>query len=165
MTTLFGPVESAELPIIEAVSRKKHGWLPILTVLFLISYALMTFLIVEQGRTIESQRTLIRELFRDSRELSAAKMKAHEGNAQTAQGQATANQASHIPSAQAPSTQTPSTQTPSTQTPSTQAQAKQAPSSQAGSQVRKRAAQQKPFRMPSRPESDLMDSGRSLITI
>lgn len=164
MTTLFGPVESAEFPIIEAVARRKHGWLPILTVLFLISYALMTFLIVEQGRTIESQRTLIRELLRDSTELSAVKMKAPEGHAQTAQGQssASANQASHIPSAQGPSSQTQSLQNPSTQ-----AQAKQAPSSQAGSHVRtqRRAAQQKPFRMPSRPESDLMDSARSLITI
>jgi hypothetical protein len=40
--------------------------LPILTILFCISYALMTMLIVEQGRTIESQRALIHELFRDS---------------------------------------------------------------------------------------------------
>ena len=58
------------------VAPKKHGWLPLLTVLFLISYGLMTMLIVEQGRTIESQRALIRELFRDSTELSAVKMKA-----------------------------------------------------------------------------------------
>jgi len=159
LTTLFGPVESAEYPIIEAVARKKHGWLPILTVLFMISYALMTSLVVEQGRTIQSQRTLIHELLRDSNELSAVKTKAHEQHAQTAQGQAAApaNQASN----------TPSSQNQSLQNPSTQAQAKQAPSSQAGSHVRtqRRAAQQKPFRMPSRPESDLMDSGRSLKTI
>src|SRR5579864_3083352 len=73
LTTLFGTIEPAELPVIEAVDRKKHGWLPLLTVLFLFSYGLMTMLIVEQGQTIESQRTLIRELFRDSRELSAVK--------------------------------------------------------------------------------------------
>jgi hypothetical protein len=47
--------------------------LPVLTVLFLIAYGLMTMLIVEQGNTIESQRLLIRQLFSDSAELSARK--------------------------------------------------------------------------------------------
>ena len=36
--------------------------LPVLTVLFLISYGLMTLLIVEQGTTIQAQRTLIHQL-------------------------------------------------------------------------------------------------------
>jgi hypothetical protein len=55
---------------------KKRGWLPLLTVLFLISYGLMTMLIVEQGATIESQRALLRELYRDSQELSALRTRA-----------------------------------------------------------------------------------------
>ena len=143
MTTLFGTVEPAELPLIEAVDRKKHGWLPILTVLFLISYALMTFLIIEQGRTIDSQRALIRELLRDSQALSASKMKALEER-----------------SAQAPHKIAP-------QLPSTQAPAKKAPSSQAGSQfaARDRAAQQKRFRAPAKPGTEPADSARSLVTI
>ena len=73
MTTLFGTIEPAEAPLIDAAARKKNGWLPLLTVLFLISYGLMTMLIVEQGQTIESQRALIRELLSNSKELSAAK--------------------------------------------------------------------------------------------
>ena len=50
--------------------------LPLLTALFLISYGLMTLLIVEQGSTIQSQRTLIQQLLGDSTELSALKGKA-----------------------------------------------------------------------------------------
>jgi hypothetical protein len=131
--------------------------LPLLTVLFLISYGLMTMLIVEQGQTIESQRALIRELFRDSKELSAVKMKAQQEVAQ-----------SPSPKTQAPVSQIPSSQTPSTQNPSTQAPTRQAPSSQAGPQHRapNTAATQKPqFRMPSKPASDLVDDCRTLITI
>ena len=152
MTTLFGRVESAELPIVQAAATKKHGWLPLLVVLFLISYGLMTMLIVEQGRTIESQRSLIRDLFHDSTELSAVKMKAH-SQQQAAPAQSV--------------TKNSSTRNPSTQTPSTQAPAKQSPSTQAGSQqrIQNQVKKQKSFQMPSRPASDLMDSARSLITI
>lgn len=142
MTTLFGTVDSAELPLIQVAARKKHGWLPLLTVLFLISYGLMTMLIVEQGRTIDSQRSLIRELFRDSKELSATKL-----NAQTQQ-------------AVKPQQITP-------KNPSTQAPAIKAPSSQAGSQfsTHDNAAQQKPFRMPPKTVSDVGDNSRALDTI
>ena len=41
--------------------KPKNAMLPILVVLFLISYGLMSVLVVEQGRTIDSQRNLIRE--------------------------------------------------------------------------------------------------------
>src|SRR5438034_6676119 len=57
---------------IQAVDAKpKHSMLPILIVLFLISYGLLAKLVVEQGRTIDSQRSLIRQLFGDSSQLSA----------------------------------------------------------------------------------------------
>jgi len=51
--------------------KSKHALLPLLTVLFLISYGLMVMLIVEQGKTIDTQRYLIRSLFSDSSQLSA----------------------------------------------------------------------------------------------
>ncbi|HEX6822537.1 MAG TPA: hypothetical protein VF123_10805 [Candidatus Sulfotelmatobacter sp.] len=148
MTTLFGTIDPAEAPLIEVAARKKNGWLPLLTVLFLISYALMTMLIVEQGQTIESQRGLIRELLTDSKELSAAKANAHRQEA-----------------AQAPKTARPQQIVP--QNPSTQAPSNKTPSSQAGSQlsVQDRAAQQKPFRMPAKPASDVGDNSRVLVTI
>ena len=149
---------------------KKHGWLPLLTVLFLISYGLMTMLIVEQGQTIESQRTLIRELFRDSTELSSMKTRSRlQAQLPSATTQDSLQQSPSIqaPSARHPSTQYPSTY-PSTQAPNTQAPNTKAPSSQAGPQPRtpKAAATKKPqLRMPSKPASDLVDDVRTLITI
>ncbi|MBZ5684482.1 MAG: hypothetical protein LAP86_05555 [Acidobacteriia bacterium] len=155
MTTLFGTIEYKEVSAVPETPRKKLGWLPLLTVLFMISYGLMTMLIVEQGQTIESQRALIRELFRDSTELSSVKMKA----------QTERNHAQAL--AQNPSSQNPSTQAPSSQAPSIQAPMKQAPSSQAGPQQRaqNQAKPKADFQMPSKPAADLADHRRALITI
>lgn len=61
------------LPIAE--SKPKRSMLPVLTVLFLISYGLMVLLVVEQNRTITSQRWLITEMMSDSKELSTLKGK------------------------------------------------------------------------------------------
>ena len=164
MTTLFGTDTLPTASSIEApapAAAKKHGWLPLLTVLFLISYGLMTMLIVEQGQTIESQRALIRELFRDSTELSAVKLKAAQERAQSLSK-------TQAPLTQTPSSQTPSSQYPLTQYPSAQAPTRQAPSSQAGPQNRaqSQSAKQKPdFRMPTKPTLDLVDDCRTLITI
>lgn len=156
MTTLFGTIDYKEITEIPETPRKKLGWLPLLTVLFMISYGLMTMLIVEQGQTIESQRALIRELFRDSTELSSVKMKAQTERNQAAQALA-----------QNPSSQNPSTQAPSSQVPSIQAPMKQAPSSQAGPQQRaqNQAKPKADFQMPSKPAADLADHRRALITI
>jgi hypothetical protein len=183
LTTLFGTESfTAVAPTDAPVAAKKHGWLPLLTVLFLISYGLMTMLIVEQGRTIESQRALIRELFRDSKELSAVRMRAAQEVAESnpAKNQVPVSEVPltqapemrvpqvQVPLTQRPSTQIPSTQIPSTQIPSTQAPTKQAPSSQAGPQHRaqNQSANQKPdFQMPSKPALELVDDVRVLITI
>lgn len=123
-----------------------------LVVLFLISYGLMTMLIVEQGETILSQRALIRDLFRDSQELSAVKI----------------NTLKERPLAPSTKAQNPSTKNPSTQIPSTQAPRIQAPSSQAGPQhgAQNEASKHKrQFRLPSKPAADLVDDCRTLITI
>ena len=85
-----------------ASPKKKHSMLPVLVVLFIISYALMTMLIVEQGRTIENQRSLIRSLFSDSSELSHMKGDAIRKQHAAAQAQAEAKSHSQV---QAPSTQ------------------------------------------------------------
>jgi hypothetical protein len=55
--------------------KPKRSLLPVLVVLFIIAYALMTSLIVEQGSVIESQRYLIKQLFYDSGQLTALKGK------------------------------------------------------------------------------------------
>ena len=58
-----------------AVPKKKRTLLPLLTVVFLFSYGLMTLLIVEQNTTIQAQKNLIQVLFGDSKELWAIKGK------------------------------------------------------------------------------------------
>lgn len=137
-------------------------------------------LIVEQGSTIESQRALIRELFRDSTELTAAKLKAqrdHAATGQRVQSPAGKTQSSQAPLTQEPTTQIPSTQIPTTQTqsPSTQVQSDRSPSSQilspqssspqAAQQNSARKPTQKQFRMPSKPAPDLIDDRRALVSI
>ena len=122
-----------------------------LTVLFLISYGLMTMLIVEQGTTIENQRALIRDLFRDSAELTALKGKAvSENNVRRGKQQSNSPKGSV-------------TQDPVAQPPSSKA-----PSSQAVPQHRAQtngSAQKPQVKTPSRPASDLTDDRRSLISI
>jgi hypothetical protein len=78
--------------------KSKHSMLPILVALFVISYGLMTMLIVEQGRTIDTQRFLIKQLFSDSAQLSAMK-----GDMQQKQNQAKAHAHAQVaPSPAAP---------------------------------------------------------------
>ena len=154
LTTLFGNT---------AVSIKKRSLLPLLTVLFLFSYGLMTLLIVEQGTTIQSQRALIRELFSDSMQLSAMKGRAvRDPNA--------ADVPKHVQTQARPGQTQPNTaQAGSVQTPSSQAQDRLAPSSQAAAPQRAHsnaAKTHKPrMQMPSRPASDLADERRALVTI
>jgi hypothetical protein len=47
--------------------------LPLLVILFIVSYGILTMLVFEQGQTIESQRSLIREMLKDSSQLAALK--------------------------------------------------------------------------------------------
>jgi hypothetical protein len=46
-----------------------------LTVIFGVTFVLLSMLVLEQGRTIDNQRSLIRQLFHDSLELQAARMR------------------------------------------------------------------------------------------
>ena len=95
-----------------APPKRKHTLLPVLIVLFLISYGLMCMLAVEQDRTIASQRWLIRSLLSDSSELSSIKGKMVQKQYADAQAQAKAGSRSQ---AQTPLTQAPMTQVPMTQ--------------------------------------------------
>ena len=55
--------------------------LPLLVLLFIVSYAMLTYLVVQQNATIASQRTLIHQLLGDSVELSSMKGKAIQSKA------------------------------------------------------------------------------------
>jgi cytoskeletal protein RodZ len=158
LTTLFGNPQISTATTVDALEpRRKMGWLPLLTVLFCISYGLMTMLIVEQGRTIDSQRALIRELFRDSMALNNSRMKALQ--------ERSAAKNSQTPKAESPAMSAPSTSTPSNATPSTQAQ-NQAPSSQAAPQRRARNQNVMPKQFDSsRPAADQAQDRQALIRI
>jgi hypothetical protein len=93
----------------ETKPKRKHSLLPVLIVLFLVSYGLMSLLAVEQDRTIASQRSLITSLLSDSTELSNLKGKIIQKQHAQAQAQAEAETGSQ---AQTPSTQVPRTQDP-----------------------------------------------------
>lgn len=46
----------------------------LISLVLVIGYVLMSMLVAQQSRTIESQRTLIKQLFKDSLELNAMKI-------------------------------------------------------------------------------------------
>ena len=79
--------------------KTKHSMLPVFVVLFLVSYGLMTLLVVEQGRTIDNQRSLIQSLFDDSTKLTQLKIKNQQAQAQ-AQAAAKAHSQTQTPSTQ-----------------------------------------------------------------
>lgn len=137
VTTLFSTPE--------VQPKTKHTLLPILTVLFLISYGLMTLLIVEQGSTIQSQRTLIQQLLGDSTELSAMKSKAIQQHQQ----------------ALSPKPQAEAEKRPPVQAPSTQA----APSEKASTARNQGKAHRPTPEKPPVPASDIADVRRSLMSI
>jgi hypothetical protein len=91
-------------PKSETKPKRKHSLLPVLIVLFLVSYGLMSLLAVEQDRTIASQRSLITSLLNDSTELSSLKGKIIQKQHAQAQAQPEAETGSQ---AQTPSTQVP----------------------------------------------------------
>ncbi len=121
--------------------------LPVLTVLFLVSYGLMTLLIVEQGTTIQAQRSLIQQLLGDSSELSALKMKVKQAE-RAAQPQ--------TPSAQVQSPTDSEIQAPSTHV----APAEKTRSANKGGKVQRPEPERPPI-----PASDIADVRRSLKSI
>ncbi|HUO26843.1 MAG TPA: hypothetical protein VMU61_14345 [Candidatus Aquilonibacter sp.] len=135
------------------VRTRKRSLLPLLTVLFLLSYGLMTLLIVFQGSTIQSQRNLIATLFEDSKQLWVLKEKALSDKQVVP-----ARRHAQAPSsqAQAPATATPSTQVPSAPGPLAEA----APQRENQRQATKAAKPQ--VQLPPKPAADLTDQRRML---
>jgi hypothetical protein len=74
---------------------KPAAILPLLVILFIVSYGILTMLVFEQGQTIESQRTLIREMLKDSTQLATLKNKIARDDSKRIHDKATA-QADHV---------------------------------------------------------------------
>ena len=113
--------------IVNAATRRKRKLtaLPLLVVLFVISYFLLTKLVIEQDKTIDSQRSLIHMLFKDNVYLSmlhkhagVSSKKARGGSQLQAGNPASQNQSSPMSSlAPVPSTRVPASEVPSAQVP------------------------------------------------
>ena len=116
--------------------------LPLLIVLFLASYTILTMLVVEQGRTIEAQRSLLRDMLKDSTQLAQLKGKL----ARDAQLQAAAKPAPRKdPADNAAAAATPNQ-----------------PKSPAGNEAQRRAkAPHSMKEIPSKPAQDLQDVRRA----
>ncbi len=133
-----------------ATRKSSRSLLPVLTILFLVSYGLLTMLVVEQGRTIDSQRSLIHLLFSDSVQLSSIKGKAAQKQ-NDAQAQARAQAQKKSPAAQP----APSDPRKSPSTPQPQAGAKNQSTSKTGRPL------------PQKPPKNTVDQGddrRTLIS-
>jgi hypothetical protein len=162
LTLLLGNPAVTPIASPNSVPRKKGNLLPLLTIVFVASYGLMTLLIVEQGATIQSQRNLIQLLQSDSIQFWALQGKAlHEK--QVAQSEAQRQTQSQTSSTQTPSSQVPSTQAPSTKAPSTQALPQRHSQNGAGKSAKPNQAPQ--TQVPPVPASDLGDQRRELITL
>ncbi len=68
-------IHSAECVAALRTTTRPAVVLPLLVILFIVSYGILTLLVFEQGRTIESQRGLIREMLKDSTQLATLKGK------------------------------------------------------------------------------------------
>jgi hypothetical protein len=88
----------------EVIGKPKRTLLPVLIALFVVSYGLLTMLVVEQARTIDSQRSLIGLLFDDSVQLAGLRSKAiyKQNSAARARAQAEAQSHAKAPAAQMP---------------------------------------------------------------
>ena len=61
-------------------TKTRGALLPLLVVLFVVSYGILTLLVVEQGQTIEAQRSLLKEMLKDSTQLATLKDKLARAN-------------------------------------------------------------------------------------
>ena len=71
-------------------TKRPVAILPFLVILFIVSYGILTLLVFEQGKTIESQRVLIREMLKDSTQLAALKDKIARDDSKRVHGKASA---------------------------------------------------------------------------
>ena len=140
--------------------KRKHSLLPLLVVLFLISYGLLTNLVLQQDKTIDSQRTLVHLLLKDSLQLSAMR------KAERQKGQADPGRRASMNSLQAqahapkiPVIHVPSQaqKSPSAQVRSEQVQSEKVPSGKQNGAKTDRKTGKAQKRVPNRPPAELTD--------
>jgi hypothetical protein len=148
-------------------AKSSRTLVPLLVILFLMSYGLLTTLVVEQGKTIDSQRSLMHLLLNDSFHLSALKKELRRNQTPSApqNTEASPDAQAKAPSSQNALNQLPLNQVPLIHAPSVQVPSGQVPSAQTGSRRPKdrsgatpdrkaRKAGKSPF---TRPPAELTD--------
>jgi len=83
-------IRSAECVAALKTTTRPAVVLPLLVILFIVSYGILTMLVFEQGKTIESQRSLIREMLKDSTQLATLKGKLARDDSKRSQDKASA---------------------------------------------------------------------------
>ena len=83
-------IRSAECVAALKTTTRPTVVLPLLVILFIVSYGILTMLVFEQGKTIESQRGLIREMLKDSTQLATLKGKLARDDSKRSQDKASA---------------------------------------------------------------------------
>ncbi|MGD0600469.1 MAG: hypothetical protein ABR988_11635 [Terriglobales bacterium] len=83
-------IRSAECVAALKTTTRPAVVLPLLVILFIVSYGILTMLVFEQGKTIESQRGLIREMLKDSTQLATLKGKLARDDSKRSQDKASA---------------------------------------------------------------------------
>jgi hypothetical protein len=105
--------------IANAATKRKRTLtaLPLLVVLFVISYFLLTKLVIEQDKTIDSQRSMIHMLFKDN--LNLSRLHKHAGAlSKKPKSQADSQLQAQNPASESASNQESSSQIPLVQVPS-----------------------------------------------
>jgi hypothetical protein len=147
--TLGGNVSVIYSAQFEPTQKTRSTLLPFLVILFIVSYAVLAMLVVEQGRTIDAQRGLLREMLKDSTQLAQLKGKMARESAEHA---AAAAVPESKPAAEAPK-QKQSTPAPNAAVP----QHKRAPEMKRDDKSTRNTMKQ----IPEKPAEDLEDVRRS----
>jgi len=161
--------------------RSRKTLLALLSVLFLIAWAMVTVLIVLQDRMIDAQGDLIHVLFKDNVRQVAMKSasgqngknaaqnqagaKRHGGHTATQQDQGDQNSVAQVPSENIPSTQAPLSQVPLSQDAVSQPPSSQVKPKSGDKSGRNSKKMRSPFSRPPAEITDPSDQRRVLISI
>lgn len=148
--------------LVNARPTRKFMFLPLLVFLFVLSYGLLTILVVLQDRTIDAQSGLIHLLFQESRRLNTMAVQPHQTSG-VKNSPKQESKAAQVPLPQVPRIQVPSTQVQKSQNasavPSSQEKAGASPG-KGQHKARRRAPSQPPVET-----TDPSDMRRTLFSI
>ncbi len=145
--------------------KRKLTALPLLVVLFVISYLLLTKLVIEQDKTIDSQRSMIHMLFKDNVYLSGLHKHAGAALSKKPRSQDYSQLQAQNPASQNAASESALNQESSSQIPSVQVPSKVGPQANAKSERRTRKAEKAIPASPPPEPTDPSDQRRVSFSI